>query len=100
MKVTTDKEKDEFGVSQMLVKDLKFELTERGLKHTGNKAELVARLLLHFRELSEENGELAPIDDDTDLPPPPECNPTSTGATVANGHAVDAPLSAAALPLC
>ena len=99
MKVTTDKEKDEFGVSQMLVKDLKFELSERGLKHTGNKAELAARLLLHFRELSEENGELAPINDDTDLPLPLECNPTSTGATVVNGHATDAPLPVAALPL-
>ena len=45
-----DKQTDEFGVLQVKVKDLKFELTERGLKHTGNTAELVERLILHFRE--------------------------------------------------
>ena len=40
---------DEFGVSKMLVKNIRFDLTERGLKHTGNKPVLVERLLLHFR---------------------------------------------------
>ena len=90
MKVTTEKETDEFGVSQMLVKDLKYELTERGLKRTGNKAELVARLLFHFREMAEQNGELAP-DDTIDLPPPPEHNLRVTGAAVISGDAVDTP---------
>ena len=42
----------------MKVKELRLELTERGLTHTGNKPELVERLLLHFRELVEENGQL------------------------------------------
>ena len=78
MKVTTEKETDEFEVSQMLVKDLKYELVEGGLKRTGNKAELVARLLFHFQEMAEQNGELAP-DDDIDLPPPPEHNLRVTG---------------------
>ena len=36
-----------------------------GLKRTGNKAEFLARILFHFREMAEENSELAP-DQDTD----------------------------------
>ena len=98
MKVTTEKETDEFGIAQMLVKDLKFELTERDLKRTGNKAELVARLLFHFRKMAEKNGELAP-DNNIDLPPPPEYNPTSTDTTVVNSNSTDTLLSVAALPL-
>ena len=97
MEVTTEKETDEFGVSQMLVKDLKYELAERGLKRTKNKAELVVRLLFHFWEMAEKNGELAP-DDDIDLPPPPEYNPTNTSAAVISGDTVDVPLSVAVLP--
>jgi len=56
-KIATEKQTDEFGVSEMLVKDLRFELTERGLKHTGNKPVLVERLLLHFQERIEDNEE-------------------------------------------
>ena len=41
-----EKQIDEFGVSKILVKDLWFELTERGLKYTGNKPILVERILL------------------------------------------------------
>ena len=48
MKVTTEKETDELGVSKMLVKDLRHELAERDLKWTGSKAESVARLLFRF----------------------------------------------------
>ena len=98
MKVTTEKATDEFGVSKMLVKDLRYELAERDLKRTGNKAELVARLRFHFREMAEENSELAP-DDYTDLHPPLKCNSTSTSATIISVDAVDAPSSVAVLPL-
>ena len=98
MKVTTEKATDEFGVSKMLVKDLRYELAERDLKRTGNKAELVARLRFHFREMAEENSELAP-DDYTSLPTPPEYNPTSASAAVISANDVDTSFSVAALPL-
>ena len=82
----------------MLVEDLKHELAKRGLKRARNKAELVARLLFHFREMAEENGELPP-DHGTDLPPPPEHNATSTSAAIISEDTEDTPLSVAALPL-
>ena len=82
----------------MLVKDLKHELAERGLKRTGNKAELVARLLFHFRKIAEQNGELAP-DDDIDLPPPPDHNLRVTGAAVISSDVVNTPSLVTALLL-
>ena len=84
----------------LTVAQLKLELRARDLSTAGRKADLIARIVASLEE--------------RDTVPTPEAQTTEhdfeeedrmlttsvfTGATVTNGHAVDAPLSVAALPL-
>lgn len=47
-KIETWKKFNEFGVLEIKINELLFELTKGGLKYTGNKQEMVERMPFHY----------------------------------------------------